>query len=202
MIKKSMTGMLLVGLISASLFLTSACSQVRVPPEPDGPTQEEIDAQNEIKRQEEIKKQAAEDARRKAEEDAAAAERQRIEREKEEAARQAKADMEDEKIYFDYDSSELKPEAQAVLDKKAEWLNENSEYKIKIGGHCDNRGSTEYNLALGAKRAEAAAKYLSASGISSSRIATVSFGEEQPAVDGNNEAAWSQNRRDEFTLMD
>ena len=195
--------MLIVGLISASLFLTSAC-QTRVPKiEDTGPTDAEI-AKREAEKQAEIKKQRDE-AIKKEEERKTELERIRKERAAQKAAeeaRQAKADVEEINIYFDWDSSELKPEAQAALDKKAKWLMDNTEYKIKIGGHCDERGSTEYNLALGAKRAEAAAKYLSASGVSSSRITTVSYGEEMPVATGHNEAAWSQNRRDEFVLID
>jgi peptidoglycan-associated lipoprotein len=110
-------------------------------------------------------------------------------------------DMESEKIYFDYDRSELKPEARAVLTKKAAWLRENSGYSIKIEGHCDERGSTEYNLALGERRADAAAKFLSALGVSSSRISTVSMGEENPVDSRSNETAWAKNRRDEFILI-
>ena len=98
------------------------------------------------------------------------------------AAEEAMAAVESEKIYFDYDSSELKSDAQDILTKKATWLKANGDYKLKIEGNCDERGSTEYNLALGARRAEAAAKFLNALGISSDRITTVSYGEEKPAV--------------------
>ncbi len=199
MIKKTMTGLLIVGFISASLLFTSACQKkVEVAP---GPTQEEIDAQK--KAEEEARLKAEEEARR-AEEAARLAEQERIRAEQERAAREAReamAAMESEKIYFDYDSSELKSEAQEILTKKAAWLKANRDYKLKIEGHCDERGSTEYNLALGARRAEAASKFLNALGISSDRITTVSYGEEKPAVEGRNEAAWSQNRRDEFVLI-
>jgi len=109
--------------------------------------------------------------------------------------------MEAEKIFFDYDRSDLKPDARVVLTKKASWLKENTGYSIKIEGHCDDRGSTEYNLALGEKRADAAAKFLSALGVSESRISTVSLGEEKPAESGKNETAWAKNRRDEFVLI-
>lgn len=198
MIKKSMTGLFLVGLISASLFLTSACQ--KQPPAPTGPTEEEIAEQkrmeDEARRKAEEEARLAEEARRKAEEE-------RIRMEEERAAMEAeaaKAAMA-EQIYFDYDSSELKPAAQDILTKKAAWLEANGGYKIKIEGHCDERGSTEYNLALGSRRAEAAAKFLNALGISSDRITTVSYGEEKPAVEGKGESAWSKNRRDEFKLM-
>ena len=113
----------------------------------------------------------------------------------------AMAAVESEKIYFDYDSSELKSEAQEILTKKAEWLKENGDAILKITGHCDERGSTEYNMALGSRRAEAASKFLNALGVSSDRLKTVSMGEEQPAVAGTGEAVWSKNRRDEFELQ-
>lgn len=199
MIKKSMTGLLIVGFITASLLFTSCQKPVEVDP---GPTAEEIAAQ----------KQAEEDAARKAAEakaaaEKAAAEAAALERKRAEEARlarearEAMAAMESQKIYFDYDSSELKPDAQEVLTIKAAWLKANRSSKLKIEGHCDDRGSTEYNLALGSRRAEAAAKFLNALGISSDRITTVSYGEEKPAVDGKDESAWSQNRRDEFVLI-
>ena len=105
-----------------------------------------------------------------------------------------------EKIYFDFDKSELKPEARATLTKKAEWLKTNSEFSLRIEGHCDERGTNEYNLALGERRADAAMKFLNALGISGDRISTISYGEERPAESGHNEAAWSKNRRDEFKL--
>ena len=109
--------------------------------------------------------------------------------------------MESEKIYFDYDKSDLKPEARAVLTKKAAWLRANTGYSIKIEGHCDERGSTEYNLALGERRADAALKFLTALGVSASRISAVSLGEEKPADSRSNETAWAKNRRDEFVLV-
>lgn len=104
-------------------------------------------------------------------------------------------------IYFDFDKSELKPEAKATLKRKADWLSDNSSYALRIMGHCDERGTAEYNLALGERRAHAAKQFLVALGISADRIYTVSYGEEKPAVEGHNEAAWAKNRRDEFKLI-
>jgi peptidoglycan-associated lipoprotein len=116
-----------------------------------------------------------------------------------ERQREIKA-FESESIYFDFDKSELKPAARATLEKKAGWLRANPQYKLRIEGHADERGTVEYNLALGERRAKAAQKYLTALGISADRIATVSYGEERPADPGHNEAAWAKNRRDEFKL--
>jgi peptidoglycan-associated lipoprotein len=104
-------------------------------------------------------------------------------------------------IYFDFDKAELKAEAKATLKEKADWLSENSGYALRIMGHCDERGTAEYNLALGERRAHAAKQFLVALGISAERIYTVSYGEEKPAMTEHNEAAWSKNRRDEFKLI-
>jgi peptidoglycan-associated lipoprotein len=109
--------------------------------------------------------------------------------------------FEAENIYFDFDKSELKPEARAILVKKAEWLRNHEDFSVRIEGHCDERGTNEYNLALGERRANAAWKFLNALGISGSRMTTISYGEERPADPGHNETAWAKNRRDEFKLI-
>jgi peptidoglycan-associated lipoprotein len=98
-------------------------------------------------------------------------------------------------VYFAFDKSNLDAAARAVLDSHAEWLLLNSYAGIKIEGNCDERGSREYNLALGQQRADSVRDYLTARGINSHRIDTVSFGEEMPACPGTGEACWAQNRR-------
>jgi peptidoglycan-associated lipoprotein len=103
-------------------------------------------------------------------------------------------------VYFDYDKADIKAEAKPVLEKKAEFLRANAQYKVTIEGYCDERGTNEYNMALGDRRAKAAMKYLNALGISANRMSTISYGEEKPADPGHNEAAWAKNRRDEFKL--
>jgi peptidoglycan-associated lipoprotein len=103
-------------------------------------------------------------------------------------------------IRFDYDSFALKPGAKATLDKIASALLNKSEIQVRIEGHCDDRGTTEYNLALGQSRAESAKKYLLQLGISSKRIFTISYGEEKPLDTAQNEEAWSMNRRDHFMI--
>lgn len=105
-----------------------------------------------------------------------------------------------EKIYFDYDKYELKPEAREVLSKKAKWLKDNAGFALRIEGHCDERGTNEYNLALGERRAQAAFNYLVTLGVPATRISTISFGEERPFDPGHDEEAWAKNRRDEFVL--
>jgi peptidoglycan-associated lipoprotein len=108
--------------------------------------------------------------------------------------------FEAEGIYFDFDKSEIRAEAKAILEKKAAWLRANPSYKVKIEGNCDDRGTNEYNLALGDRRAKAAQKYLNALGISMDRMSTISYGEEKPTCNEKNEKCWSKNRRDDFKL--
>ena len=108
--------------------------------------------------------------------------------------------FEAETIYFDFDRSELKSSARAVLAKKAEWLRKNPQFSMNIEGHCDERGTIEYNLALGERRANAVWKFLNALGVSGSRMSTISYGEESPADPAHNSAAWARNRRAEFKL--
>ena len=110
-------------------------------------------------------------------------------------------EFENEKIYFDFDKSDLKPEARAILRKKADWLLKHPEYSVRIEGNCDERGTNEYNLALGQRRADAAKKFLVALGVDEARISTISYGEERPADPRHCEEAWAKNRRDEFKLI-
>jgi peptidoglycan-associated lipoprotein len=98
-------------------------------------------------------------------------------------------------VYFDYDSSDIQTSQRATLEAKGAWLKANPNATITIEGHCDERGTSEYNLALGDRRAARAKSFLEKLGISGDRMETVSYGEEKPAVVGNNEKAWSKNRR-------
>jgi peptidoglycan-associated lipoprotein len=97
--------------------------------------------------------------------------------------------------------ADLKPEAKATLKNKAAWLRDHAAYVIRIEGHCDERGTAEYNLALGERRAHAAKKFLMALGVEEHRMSGISYGEEKPADPGHNEEAWAKNRRDEFRLV-
>ena len=101
-------------------------------------------------------------------------------------------------IFFEFDSSTLSAEAESILRAKAEWMRRNPSLTIVIEGHCDNRGTTEYNLALGERRAESVKRFLIDLGIAETRIRTISFGEERPLVMGDNEEAWAKNRRAHF----
>ncbi|QXM08147.1 peptidoglycan-associated lipoprotein Pal [Geomonas subterranea] len=105
-----------------------------------------------------------------------------------------------EKIYFDFDSDVLSDAARKTLTDNYAKLKTMPNVKIRIEGNCDERGSDEYNLALSERRAQSAMKYLVALGIPASRLSTIGYGEEKPAVAGHDEAAWGKNRRDEFTI--
>ena len=98
-------------------------------------------------------------------------------------------------IYFAFDSAVLREPSRAVLRQQATWLERNAKARVTIAGHADERGTREYNLALGARRAEAVRTYLVGLGIAPGRIDTISYGEERPAVAGSNEQAWARNRR-------
>jgi peptidoglycan-associated lipoprotein len=104
-------------------------------------------------------------------------------------------------VYFDYDIGELSADARSNLDTKVQILRLNSSVRVRIEGHCDNRGSDEYNIALGQRRAAAARAYMESRGIPASRFETVSLGEEKPAMMGESESAWAKNRRDEFVII-
>ncbi|MBL8672671.1 MAG: peptidoglycan-associated lipoprotein Pal [Alphaproteobacteria bacterium] len=100
-----------------------------------------------------------------------------------------------DRVFFDYDKFDLKPEARAVLDRQAAWMRQFGSVNLTVEGHCDERGTREYNLALGERRANAAKDYLVAKGVPAARLKIISYGKERPAVLGSNEAAWAQNRR-------
>ncbi len=104
-------------------------------------------------------------------------------------------------IYFDYDRYTIRDADLDNLARNAKWLGLNSNVRIRVEGHADERGETEYNLALGDKRARSVKKYLEDLGVTSDRMEVVSYGEEKPAVAGSNEEAWSKNRRAEFVIV-
>ena len=98
-------------------------------------------------------------------------------------------------VYFDYDQSSLTSEAQATLDRQAAFLKASPSFRLVIEGHCDERGTREYNLALGDRRASAVRDYLVAKGINASRLSTISYGKERPSVGGSNDTSYALNRR-------
>ena len=105
-------------------------------------------------------------------------------------------------IYFDYDKYFVREDAKSVLDKDAAWLNKFRTVKLLVEGHCDERGTEDYNLALGEKRAKSAFDYLVSLGISSDRMKILSYGKSQPLVSGHDEASWQKNRRAQFTIIE
>lgn len=100
-----------------------------------------------------------------------------------------------DRVFFEFDSSSLSPEARAVLDRQANWMQQYGNVKVTVEGHCDERGTREYNLALGERRATAARNYLVAKGVPADRISTISYGKERPDPVGSDEASWALNRR-------
>jgi peptidoglycan-associated lipoprotein len=115
-------------------------------------------------------------------------------------SQQAFQEFQNQDIYFDFDKYDLRTDARATLDRKASFLNQNSSVRVQIEGNTDERGTAEYNLALGERRANAAKQYLTTTGISAGRLSTISYGEERPLDPGHNEAAWAKNRRDHFVI--
>lgn len=100
-----------------------------------------------------------------------------------------------DRVFFDFDAFDLKPDAQSQIERWAAWLRQHPQNTVTIEGHCDERGTREYNLALGDSRSNSAYQYLLSLGISENRVTTISYGKERPAVVGAGDAAWSQNRR-------
>ncbi len=100
-----------------------------------------------------------------------------------------------DRIFFDFDRANIRSDQAPTLDRQAQWLQTHSGVRVIIEGHADERGTREYNLALGQRRANAARDYLVARGVSGARISTISYGKDRPAVLGSNEEAWAQNRR-------
>ena len=186
-----------------ALFLVVAVEACRSAPPP--PAEPAVDTaaerrarEAEMERQRQAAAAAAEAARQRAVQDSIA----RV-RAAEEAARR-ESDMLrgtlTTVINFDFDRSALRDDARAALDAKLPILMANPDVMIRIAGHADERGSSEYNLALGQRRAATAKRYLVERGIAESRIETTSFGEERPVCTDSNEGCWMQNRRDEFEI--
>lgn len=115
--------------------------------------------------------------------------------------REAEAAFTNEDIHFDFDKYDLTPHAREILANKAYFLKQYPTVKILVEGHCDERGTAEYNLALGERRANSAKQYLVQLGISEDRISTVSYGKERPLDPGHNEVAWAKNRRAHFVIV-
>ena len=100
-----------------------------------------------------------------------------------------------DRVFFDFDKFNLKPDARKTLEKQAAWLKANPSVRVTVEGHCDERGTREYNLALGERRANSAKDFLVANGIAANRVRVISYGKERPVALGHDEASWAQNRR-------
>ncbi len=176
----------------ATTLILSACGGSPPPaPSPTGPTQAEIDARNDSI----AAARAAEDSRTAAEREAARREQERMNRARDDARRTLEA-----VVQFEYDESDITAAAERLLRAKLPILRNSPTVRLRLEGHADERGSTEYNLALGSRRAESVREFLSGFGIQANRFTTTSFGEERPAVNRSDEAAWAQNRRVEFVI--
>ena len=103
-------------------------------------------------------------------------------------------------IHFAFDRFDLRPDARKVLDVHAKWLKAHPEFTVRIEGSCDERGTVEYNMALGQRRAASAMKYLNDLGVAKNRLSTISYGKERPLDPGHDEEAWARNRRDHFSV--
>ena len=197
MTKKSLLAMTFVALFLASLLMMASCAKKQVKVEEEAKPTATVAPAPKAQELQEATPTVNEDAARKAEEERLARLREQEEAQRFKAQIEA---FESTQIYFDFDKWDLKPEARAVLEKKAAWLKANPQYKVTIGGHCDERGTNEYNLALGERRAKAAVKYLNTLGVSTERMTSISYGEERPVCTEHNEGCWAKNRRDEFKL--
>ncbi len=188
----------------ALLMGTVACQKPA--PAPTGPSQAELDAAKKAADEEAARKAAAEEAARKAAAEAAAkkaaeeAAAKKAALEAAAAAFKAAADKALVNIHFDFDKSDIKEGDRALLQGIADFMKAYPQAKVEIQGHCDERGTNEYNLALGNRRAAAALSYLKTLGVDEARFTTISFGKEKPLCTEAKEACWSQNRRDEFHL--
>lgn len=182
-------------LVIPGLLLTTSCAKKQVQtetaveePAEEAVVEEDTAAEEEAARQAELERQKALEAERLAEEEA-----KRV-------AMMALNMFQSEDLYYDFDSAVLKPMSQEVLQRKADWMNENMDATVIIEGHCDERGTAAYNLALGERRADAAKDFLVNLGVSADRVTTISYGEEKPVDPGHNEEAWAKNRRAHFVV--
>jgi peptidoglycan-associated lipoprotein len=190
------------GAVLGATFLAAACGGGAKPEQPapqQQPTQPAINADSARAAQEaaarQAQQEAAERAREQARQDSIAAAQKAAAASAEVAS--AVATM----IHFDFNKSDIRPDDQAVLDYKAKILQANSALTVRVNGFADERGSDEYNLALGMRRATAAKRYLVNKGVADNRVETFSYGEDRPVDPGHNEDAWAKNRRDEFQIL-
>ena len=174
-------------------FLAPSCGKKELKSEP-------------VMSEDEARRKAEEEARKREQERQAAIREEELKedqlRTESERVQSAREMFENEDILFEFDSASLSVEAQEILRAKAAWLRENPRARVMIEGHCDERGTNEYNLALGDRRAFSSKSFLVDLGIADSRITTISYGEEQPVDSRSTEDAWTQNRRAHFVIKE
>ncbi len=192
--KKMVCGLIALAFVCSSLFIMTSCAKKQIGVS-EGVKKPEAVEEKVVVVEEEKKAPAAE------EKAVVVVEEEETKRKAAEALAAIIREFDAENIYFDFDKSDLKAPAQAILKKKAAFLRDNPSFKVFIAGNCDERGTEAYNLALGERRAHSAKQFLMALGISGDRISTVSYGEERPADPRHTPAAWALNRRDTFKLL-
>ena len=174
-------------------FLAPSCGKKELKSEP-------------VMSEDEARRRAEEEARKREQERQAAIREEELKEEQlrteSERFQSAREMFENEDILFEFDSASLSVEAQEILRSKAEWLRENPRARVMIEGHCDERGTNEYNLALGDRRAFSAKSFLVDLGIADTRLTTISYGEERPLDSRSTEDAWAQNRRAHFVIKE
>jgi peptidoglycan-associated lipoprotein len=199
--KKHLTilGLLIATMVLCMSFIGCAEKQAVVKDEPVVQEQKVAPTQTVTEQPKAADDEAARRAKEQADREAALkAQAEKDARAKRNAA--ALADLNIQNIYFDFDKSNIRPDAREILKANAEIFNKNAGSKIVIEGHCDERGTAEYNMALGERRALETKKYLVNLGIDEARMETISYGKERPADPGHDESAWAQNRRAQFLL--
>ena len=186
---------LILALTLLVIFSVSSCAKKKISSEPATTTAEE-----ETRRRAEEQARQNELARQKALKEEDLGDESRSGNLADQRTASAKSRFENQDIYFEFDSIRLAPDAQEILTQKADWLRANPAATVTIEGHCDNRGTNEYNLALGEGRAQSAKAFLVDLGIDPSRLNTISYGEERPLDNAQTEEAWSKNRRAHFVI--
>ena len=179
-----------LALLVLVIFSFSACTKSKISSQPSTTTSSE----------EEARKRAEEEARQKSLREENLKEESLSEQRTRERMGTERSMFENEDIYFEFDSIRLAPGAQEILTQKAAWLRKNPNAKVTIEGHCDDRGTNEYNLALGEGRAQSAHAFLVDLGVKESKLTSISYGEERPVDRGQNEEAWARNRRAHFVI--
>ena len=181
-----------LALMALVIFSFSACSKSKISSEPS----------TTVSAEEEARQRAEEEARQEALREENLREESLSEQQAKERVESERSMFENDDIYFEFDSIRLTPEAQEILTQKAAWLRKNPRTRVTIEGHCDDRGTNEYNLALGEGRAQSARDFLVDLGIKESRLNAISYGEERPIARGQDEETWARNRRAHFVIVE